>query len=284
MALLPRAAQAVDPTTADCLAANERALAMGNEHKLRTARAQLLVCAAASCPSDVRAECVRRVGEVNGAIPTIVFEARDAQGRDLSAVRVTMDGELLAERLEGIALSVDPGFHTFGLETVDLPRVEKRLLIREGEKDRRERVTFGAAAPAGADGPVTTLRGTALGSEPRATDGNQTQLGPRRVGAIVAAGVGVIGLGLGIGYGLDAMSTRDTAQATCPTQCADQHGVDLWHQAHTAGTVSTIAFIVGGVGLATGAVLWFTGGSSADAGPTTQVGLGPGTMELRRTW
>ena len=121
---------------------------MRNHHKLRDARAQLLICSAASCPGDVRDECIRRVGEVNVAMPTIVFEPKDAASSDLSAVKVTMDGAPLAERLEGTALSIDPGEHTFTFDTPGQPPIQKQFVIREGEKDRRERITFGAAVAA----------------------------------------------------------------------------------------------------------------------------------------
>src|SRR5258708_32712612 len=88
-------ARAADPTTADCLAANESSIALRNQHKLREARSRLLVCSAATCPGDIRDECIRRVGEINAAMPTIVFETKDRAGNDLSAVQVTMDGEPL---------------------------------------------------------------------------------------------------------------------------------------------------------------------------------------------
>ena len=65
-----REASAADPTTIDCLSATEGSLKLRSEHKLRSARAQLLVCASPSCPADIRTECARRVDEVNVAIPT----------------------------------------------------------------------------------------------------------------------------------------------------------------------------------------------------------------------
>ena len=278
--LSPRPASAIDPTTADCLAANEAAIALGNQTRLRDERAKLLVCAATSCPTDVRAECARRVGELNVAIPTIVFEARDAAGKDLAAVRVTVDGELLAERLAGTALSIDPGTHTFAFETSGQPRVEKELLIREGEKDRRERVAFGIVAPVA----VASREGAAAVVVAPET-ATSLGLGSQRIGALVAAGVGVVGIGLGVGFGLAAWSKHDAANSACPTsQCAAQHGVDLWNQSHTAGNVSTVAFIVGGVGLAGAATLWLTAKPTAGGAPATQVGLGPGTLQLRGTW
>ena len=290
LAVAGRGAHAANPTTADCLAANESALALGNQHKLRDERGKFLICSASSCPADVRAECIRRVGEVNVAIPTIVFEARDAAGSDLGSVRVTMDGEVLAERLEGTALSINPGLHTFAFETPGQPRLEKQLLIREGEKDRRERVTFGstasaAVAPAGVAGqsaPGATLVGSPTSGP--AGESPSGHLGSQRMLAIAGAGVGIIGLGLGIGFGLDARSKHDDAVQACPGQCADQHGVNLWNQAQSAGNVSTVTFIVGAAGLAGAAALWFTAKPESTSGSGTKVGLGPGTLQLRGSW
>jgi hypothetical protein len=291
----PAPARAADPTTSDCLGANESAISLRGQHKLRAARAQLLVCAAPSCPADIRGECTRRVAEVNAAIPTIVFEVKDASGNDMSAVKVSMDGQPLAERLEGTPLSIDPGVHTFAFETTGQPKVEKQLVIRQGEKDRRERVTVGgtaavvttATAPAPAATPATPPATLASAEPPPAqpetaslSTGQPSKLGPQKIGAIVAAGVGVIGVGLGAVFGLQSMSKHKDADAACPGQCADQNGVDLWNSARSAGNASTVAFIVGGVGLAAGAALWFT----AKPSRSTQVGVGPGSIELRGSW
>jgi hypothetical protein len=137
-------ARASDPTTADCLSANEQSIQLRADHKLRDARAQLLICAAASCPSDVRNACTRRVVDVNLAIPTIVFEAKDSAGNDLTAVKVSMDGHPLLQKLEGIAISLDPGEHRFTFETAGQPPVEKTFVLQEAEKGRHVTVTFGA--------------------------------------------------------------------------------------------------------------------------------------------
>jgi hypothetical protein len=288
LALAERSSRAADPTTADCLAASESSLALRNQHKLRDTRAQLLTCAAPSCPADVRDECARRVAEVNAAIPTIVFAAKDAAGNDLVAVKVTMDGQPIAERLEGTALSIDPGEHTFTFETAGQANVQQRFVIREGEKDRRERIIFGAPsvvtapAPAPEPGPAPILASSP--TMPPPSGSVSSGLGTRRILGIVAAGIGVVGLGVGIGYGLSAMSKHDTANNACPTsQCLTKGDVDLWNQAVSAGNISTAGFIVGAVGLAGGAALWFTGKPESSGG-ATQVGLGPGSLQVRGTW
>jgi hypothetical protein len=147
-----RAALAADPTTLECLTSYEDSLALKNHHQLVAARARLLSCSSASCPAEVRAECVRRGRDVEAAMPTVVFEVKDAAGASLVDVTVTVDGDRLAEHLDGSALSVDPGAHTFVFEAAGQPSVQRQLVMSEGQKDRRERVMFAAAG-----GPVVPV-------------------------------------------------------------------------------------------------------------------------------
>lgn len=276
--LQPVAARATDPTTADCLNANNNSVQLRNDGKLRAARAQLLICAAQSCPADVRKECIRRVDEVNTQIPTVTFEPKDAAGGDLSAVKVTMDGEALTDRLEGTALSIDPGVHTFVFETEGQAPVQKQLVLREGIKDRREEVAFGTQSPTGVARPSRT---SPLVPPPTPPETDGSGLGTQKIAALVAGGVGVVGLGVGGAFGLAAMSSKNDAQTVCPSQqCATADGVDKWNHARSAAQLADVFLIVGGVALAGAAVLWFTAKSPDGA----QVGLGLGGVHVRGTW
>jgi len=260
-------ARAADPTVPECLAASDASLKSGNEHQLRAERTELLICSSSSCPSEIRKECMRRVDEVSASIPTIVFEVKDPGGIDLSDVKVTMDGEVLAERLDGTALAIDPGLHTFVFEAPNQPSVSKQLVIREAEKDRKESIQLGVAAEgAGAQQPVAPAASSSGGGMPA-----------QKVAAIVALGIGVAGVATGSVFGVMAMQKKDDAEKLCPAECADKKGTDAWSDAKQAGTFSTIGFIVGGVGLAGAALLWFTAPSSTQA----QVGIGPGSIQLR---
>jgi len=286
-ALWSPSTRAADPTTADCLAASEVSLKLGNAHKLRTERSQLLVCAAPSCPVDIRKECLRRVDEVNAAIPTLVFEARDASGADLSAVKVTMDSEVLAERLEGTPLSLDPGEHTFVFETAGQLALTKALVIREAEKDRRESITFGPnGAPASPASPLTAATPAlpAAAGEPLSTahppPPPRQGLGTQRIVALAAGGLGLVGLGIGAGLGLSARSQYNDANTICPgTVCPSQDAVDKSKSAAQKGNIATAAFIVGGLGVGAGVVLWLTG-----APAHTQIGIGPTSVTMRMSW
>jgi hypothetical protein len=280
------AAHAADPTTADCLAASDASLKSGNEHKLRAERAQLLVCAATSCPADIRKECLRRVDEVNAQIPTIVFAAKDATGADLGAVKVTMDGEVLVDRLEGTAISIDPGEHTFTFDAAGQAPVTKKLLIQEAQKERREAIVFGTPAtegpPPGPPGAHPPASPGPLPPSPPPPAAEGHGMGAQKVLALVAGGLGVVGIGVGSAFGLVAMSKKNDAKSVCPDACATQDGVNKWSDAKSAGNLSTIGFVAGGVLLAGGVVLWLTAPSGEATGP--RVGLAPGGVLVKGAW
>lgn len=78
----------------------------------------------------------------------------------------------------------------------------------------------------------------------------------------VAVGVvGLAGVGIGSGFGLAAMSKANVAKGACDgNACASQEGVDAAKTARSQAMFSTIGFVAGGALLATGAVLFFSGG------------------------
>jgi hypothetical protein len=272
-----------DPTTADCLAASAASLDADNEHRLRDERAQLRVCAAASCPTEIRAECVRRAAEVSAQIPTIAFSALDASGGDVRAVRVIMDGETLAEQLEGQPFSIDPGEHTFTFEAAGRAPVTKQFVVVEGQKDRREVIVFGAALPSSPGSAPAGERRSPAAPPDVARRQTMPGLDTQRAVALLAAGVGVVGVGLGAVFGIAAMGKRNDAESACPAACATQAGVNRWRDAAGFGNASTIAFLLGGAGLAGGAVLWLTAPRAGDVS-SAQVGVAPGALVARGTW
>src|ERR1700689_3253040 len=98
-----------DLTKGQCIAANTKAQDLRRDGKLSEARAELQTCGDPSCPALVRDDCTKRLNELEGAQPTIIFDAKDGAGHDLSAVAITMDGHPFADKLDGKALRVDPG-------------------------------------------------------------------------------------------------------------------------------------------------------------------------------
>ena len=185
-----------------------------------------------------------------------------------------MDDEPLTDRLDGTPRAIDPGTHSFTFRMEGEAPVTRTFVIQEGQQDRRELVTFRAPVVP----PVSTVA-----SPPIATPSTQASadMSAQKVLALVATGIGVAGIGTGTAFGVVALSRKNAAQSECPGQCATQDGVNKWNDVVAAGNISTIGFVVGGVGLAAGVAWWLTAPSF---GGSAQVGLGPGELRWRAAW
>jgi hypothetical protein len=242
-----QSARAADPTLSDCINANETALQARADHKLRQARAQSLMCAADSCPAEMKDQCKQRVEQLNAAIPTIVFVVQTAAGAEITAVKVSMDGALIADRLEGMAMSLDPGEHKFTFETAGQPTVEKTFTLHEGEKQRRERIvvgetTTGATLGEGAGEARPTSSSVEVSSPPAA---GKSILRP--IGFAVGA-VGLAGLAVGTIFGVVTLNDKSSAHCDSNNVCdpGSTGGV------RSAALVSDVGWIAGGLLLGTG--------------------------------
>jgi hypothetical protein len=80
-----------------------------------------------------------------------------------------------------------------------------------------------------------------------------------RLAGLVTGGVGIAGIITGAVFGIVAYSQNHTASSECPSNtCTSSGPVSLTNSAQQSATVSTTAFIAGGVLLASGAALFFT--------------------------
>ena len=287
-------ARAADPTLSDCIQANETAIKLRNESKLRQARAQWLVCAAESCNVEIRDTCKNRVSEVNKAIPTVVFDAKDDEGRDVTAVSVTMDDQPLAPRLEGTAISLDPGEHNFRFQMAGQPAVERTLVIAEGVKERHETIVLGTTvtATAAAETPASfppsadnTQSSAPTAPPPSSMTGPETpgaRSNTKTVGVVVGS-VGAAALVVGGVFGALSFSKWSSAQTECKTSvaCANHaQAMSDKSDAATSATVSTVGFVAGGLAVAAGVTLVLLApGSGGNRGAAVNVApsIGPGS-------
>jgi hypothetical protein len=137
-------ADAVD----ECVAAAASGQKLERAGQLRAAREAYLACDKAACPDQVRGVCDHLLNSVEASLPTVIFGARDAQGNDLLAITVRVDGTLVSSSLDGKATPIDPGPHTIVFERPNAPAVEQKAVIRESEKNRAILVTFPALVAA----------------------------------------------------------------------------------------------------------------------------------------
>ncbi len=273
LALAPgdAAAQAVAPGKKECIAASEGAQRLQQAGKLRDARAQFLLCAAASCPGPVRSDCTARAEEIDRAMPTVVLEAKDGRGNDLTAVAVRVDGTPLVDHLDGRPVPLDPGQHAFTFEAAGQPPVEQSVVVVQGEKDRHVTVTLGSAPPA-APVPAAPVAPAPAGAEGGGWSGQKTI-------AVLVAGLGLGGAVVGTIFGLTAASNWSQAQSDCKTACGPGSSAQSeLSSTHSAASVSNVAFVVAGLGLVGGGVLFFTAPGGA---VTVSAGAAPGGGGVR---
>jgi hypothetical protein len=80
---------------------------------------------------------------------------------------------------------------------------------------------------------------------------------------VATGAVGLAGIVMGAAFGMRTFSQRDAGNAECGpppgnTYCT-KAGIELHAQAQTSATISTVGFVVGGVGLGAGAVMVLLG-------------------------
>ena len=244
-----------------CLAASEKAQRARSAGRLREARDVFLTCASEGCPAMVRRDCSQWQGEIIGMLPSVVFGAKDRQGRDLFDVTVSMDGETLVKKLDGKSVNVDPGPHTFKFEVAGSPPMLERALVKEGEKTRVIAVTFGdigGTAASDEHPPVTPPPGAER--PPASNDGEAHghTVFPWIVVGIGAASVlaGVVVLATSPALPADC----DATTKTC-TRATNESAADFAARQEDAGRSEaqpTEAFIIGGIGLGViaGGLIW----------------------------
>jgi hypothetical protein len=128
--------------------------------------------------------------------------------------------------------------------------------------------------PAGASGGAVTT-----GSDPSAAlgpldsdAGGGVALTPRETAGLIVAGGGALAIGVGVVLGVNAKSQDDEAKAGCPSTCLTREAAALNEDARTSALLANISYGVGLAAIATGAVLFFSGGEAPpESAPATSL-------------
>ena len=201
-------------------------------------------------------------------------------------LEVTRDGEAVGHAQFGVAVPADPGKHVIAASAPGKQGWSTSVTTTEGQTST---VSVPELAPAGAAATATDTGSVPAPApaEPPAPppDAVHRGIGTQKLLALVAGGIGVVGIGIGAGFGIDSLSKHSNASQQCPDpSCKDPTGSALWHDAVTSGNVSTIAFVAGGVVLAGAAVLWFTAKDTPAASANVQMGVGLGSLLVGGSW
>ncbi len=220
-----------------CVASYDHSQVFRRDHRLARARTELQSCARADCPALVRTDCIAWLDQVQNAIPSLAIRAAK-DGEEIATVKVIADEEIIATRLDGSSLEVEPGEHTFRFETEGAPPVVLKLLVHEREKDRVVAVTF-ASSPEPERAKVETNA--------------RRFIRPVPPGMYVLGGVGVAGLAAFGVLGLIGKNDESALVSTCSPNCTpsaigkvrgEYVGADIGLGVGAAALVSSVIWYV----------------------------------------
>jgi hypothetical protein len=161
---------------------------------------------------------------------------------------VVIDSTPVPSAALGVKRPVNPGSHTVKASAEGFLPAEKTITFAEGQSAS---VSL-ELEQAPADAAPVAVAPAAEASPPSSGKGKKTA-------GFVALGIGGAGLVVGGVTGVLAMSKHNKLAKECPDGFCDPetHGAEL-DSYHLIGTISTVGFIVGGVGIATGTILLLT--------------------------
>jgi hypothetical protein len=237
-----------------CIAAADDGQRIRDQGKLIDARSQFARCANEKCPAEIRKACASWLADLDQRQPLVVLAARDSHGQDLVQVHVTMDGAQLTDTLDGRAIPVDPGPHTFRFEAPPALPSEQTIVARERDKTRVVNVVMGDAAEAHVAAtpvPVPVL------PAPETPSVDRTPV-------YLLGGVGVLALGSFAYFGVTGQHDKNALANSCaPSHSCAQDDVSA---AHTKLIVADASLAVGVVALAV-ATVWLLRSSGSPTIP-----------------
>jgi hypothetical protein len=187
---------------------------------------------------------------------------------------VTRDGVAVGHAEFGTPIPVDPGDHTVEASAPAKQSLSTHVVVAAKQAEATLKISLLDAPPVAPPTPAPEVAPSPQQAPAPAPPGpaeatTASSWNTNKTLAVVAGGVGVAGVVVGSVFGLMAKSKND--EALQPKNCSTstlctQAGLNLTSDAKNAADVSTVAFVVGGAGLAAGIVLWITAPSPTTTG------------------
>jgi hypothetical protein len=216
------------------------------------------------------------VGSVSPRVGEITITVKASAGGDVPGVQVTVDGTAVNAAALGIKRPADPGQHVLHATAAGYKPVDLSVTVPEGGSVNApltmEVDANAAAAPT--PSPTPAPGGTAS-TTPQPVPPDQTPSKGFGPWPWVALGVGGAGIVVGAVAGGLALGKHSTLSSNCSGgTCPPSEKSDL-DSYNTLGTVSTVGFIVGGIGAAAGVTMLLLQPKSDGAPPATGLYVTP---------
>jgi hypothetical protein len=209
----------------------------------------------------------QRMVELEKSLARVVIEPH--AGVELTEVLV--EDRHVPEAEKAHAFAAEPGQRKLTFRAKGKKPVVQLVTIIKSERPQHigapEMVDDAAKDPV-VDAPLPPTR-PVEGPRPEPvapSDGTKSPMPTQKTVALVAVGLGVVGLGVGSVFGLQTLSNACTdGQPTQGNAGKPSCTPDERDAASEKGTISTVAFVAGGALVAAGLVLWLTAPSGHSA-------------------
>lgn len=196
---------------------------------------------------------------------------------------VTVDGEAVPSALVDVDRPTDPGSHVVEVTAPGFRKATQTVTLKEGE---RTSITLALDAEPNAPAPAGQTTGPTT-SEPVSRPASPPSTKTTRTVAYALYGAGAAGLVVGTVFGAVALGKKGGLNDDCPEQadgsrlCNANRTADDRTSLKTFATVSTVGFVVGGVGLVGGTIALLFSRSAAKGGTLGGLQLGPTSVGYR---
>lgn len=239
-----------------------------------------------SCDQVVRDLCKKELSAVRKAMPRAVVVVVDRSGKETLSFTLAIDGESYEGRLDR-AVALDPGEHLLRVGLGDEEQ-ETRIVLREGEGERRVEVSFAPEAPSSSPVPLAPV----ASPMPMPDEGvGETGLTGVQVGGIVLGSVGFVGMVVGGVLMGTAVSKNNEANEVCREHACQENSDEFKVAGEKQATARTLAaagattLAVGGVAAAAGVLMFLLGGSSEpEQVAEVSIVIGPAFVGMNGTW
>jgi hypothetical protein len=218
----------------------------------------------------------KEVDSVSTRVAAVTITVKAAGGVDVPDPAVTLDGQAVNSASLGVRRAIDPGTHVLhvtaqGYKPADInfpatsgANVDQPVVL---EKDL---TPAPGATPAPGEAPGATPVVATAAPPPESDTGPS----PRKasIAPWIAFGVGGAGLLVGAITGGLALGDHSTLANNCPQGACGPSEQSNLSSYHTMGAISTVGFVVAGVGAAAGVILLVTAPKSQ---PTTGFSVRP---------
>ena len=161
---------------------------------------------------------------------------------------VLRDGVALGAASMNVPLPVNPGAHALVLQAKGFTDTTQNVTVAEGES-KRVALVLGEKSKVVV---MTPLPPSTVSANRAESTGTPEKSGGTSPLAWAGFGVAAVGVAVGTVTGVLAFGKKSTVDEHCPGDHCDSQGMDAVDSGRTFATISTIGFIVGGVGAAVG--------------------------------